>query len=113
MRDIEPTDLQALDRARAQTEEELKLERLLEIDDFKFVMEDKRGRRFIWRLLEKCGVFHSSYTGDSGTFFKEGQRNVGLVHLALIHEACPEKYSLMLKEQREYGRRKHRGRSGD
>lgn len=113
MSDIEPIDLQALERARALNEEEQKLDRLLEIDDFKFVMEDKRGRRFLWRLLAQCGVFRSSYTGNNETFFREGQRNIGLAYMALIHEACPEKYSLMLKEQKEYGRRKQRGRSGD
>lgn len=106
MKDTDPFDLAALEAAETAAGETLRQERQIEIDDFKFVMEDKRGRRYVWRLLEQCGVFRSSFTGNSETFFREGQRNVGLKIISLIHEACPEKYALMLKEQREYGRRK-------
>lgn len=108
MSELNPLDLAGMASAQRAIDEQAQQEKQIEIDDFKFVMEDKRGRRFVWRLLEKCGVFRTSFTGDSETFFKEGQRNVGLAILALVHEACPEKYTVMLKEQREYGRRKHR-----
>ena len=69
-------------------------------DDFKWLMDDKRGRRIMWRLLERTGVFRSSFTGNSETFFLEGQRNVGLMLMAQIHDACPEKYTAMLEEQK-------------
>ncbi len=77
------------------------LKRQVEIDDFKWLMAEARGRRFAWRLLEKCGVFRSSFTGDSNwTNFREGQRNVGLLVLGDIHEHCPEAYASMLQEQK-------------
>lgn len=101
-----PLDLAGMASAQRAIDEQAQQKKQVEIDDFKFVMEDKRGRRFVWRLLEKCGVFRTSFTGDNETFFKEGQRNVGLAILAAVHEACPEKYAVMLKEQREYVRRK-------
>ena len=77
---------------------------LLEAGDFKWIMSNKRGRRFIWRLLEKAGVFRSSFTGNSETFFREGARNIGLQVLAMVHEHTPESYTLMLSEQKEHDR---------
>ena len=59
----------------------------------------------MWRLLERTGVFRTSFTGNSETFFREGQRNVGLMLMAQIHEVCPDQYALMLKEQNDV--RKH------
>lgn len=111
MSELNPFDLDAAAAAEKKTAEDEKLERQIEIDDFKFVMEDKRGRRFVWRLLSGSGVFRSSFSGDNNTTnFREGARNEGLKLMGLIHEACPEKYHLMLKEQREYVRRNRTGR---
>jgi hypothetical protein len=86
----------------ADAEESLKrkqLTALQEDDDFKWLMGNKRGRRIVWRLLERTGVFRSSFTGNSETFFREGSRNVGLQLIAQIHEVCPDKYALMLQER--------------
>lgn len=74
--------------------------RRLETDDLKWLMSDKRGRRVMWRLLETTGVYRSSFTGNSETFFREGQRNVGLRLLSDIHEHCPDAFVVMLKEHR-------------
>ena len=60
------------------------------------LLEEEVGQR----LLERTGVFRSSFTGNSETFFLEGQRNVGLMLMAQIHDACPEKYTAMLEEQK-------------
>lgn len=81
--------------------------RELELDDTRSILNTVEGRRFFWRYLNTTGVFMSSMTGDSYTFFKEGERNVGLRMLADINEAYPESYALMMKEaaarQRENG----------
>ena len=102
--DFDPFDLPQQARAQKQESEAAKRNRAVELDDFRWVMEDKRGRRFMWRLLTKAGVFRTSFTGNSETFFREGQRNIGLMVMDLIHEACPEKYAVMHKEQRNNGR---------
>jgi hypothetical protein len=101
MPDHDPLDVRAEERAKKQVEDKQQLARRREIDDFKWLMADERGRRFMWRLLEKAGVFRSSFTGNSETFFREGQRNIGLMLIADIHEACPNDYTRMLKEQRK------------
>ena len=72
-----------------------------DVEDFKWVMSNRRGRRFAHRLLDQCGVFRSSFTGNSTTFFNEGQRNIGLQVLAMVNEHTPDAYVLMLKEHKE------------
>lgn len=69
--------------------------------DLQWLMDEAAGRRIVHRLLDQTGVFRSSYTGDNDTFFREGQRNVGLQWLAEVNATCPEQYALMLKEANE------------
>jgi len=72
-----------------------------ERDDLKQILETKSGRRFIWRKLEECGVFRTSMTGNSTTFFNEGMRNVGLKLLAEVNEVRPQAYVEMLTEAKD------------
>jgi len=69
-----------------------------ELHDLRTLMDTVEGRRFVWRLLERAGVFRTSFTGNSTTFFNEGQRNMGLIVLADVHEACADKYVVMMNE---------------
>lgn len=79
--------------------------------DFLWLMEDERGRRFVWELLEHAGVFRISFNQNSmTTAFNEGCRNFGLKVLAQVHELCPDRYAQMLKENthvRNDGRADH------
>ena len=70
----------------------------VEANDWKWLMSSKQGRRVVWRLLGKAGVFQSSFTGNSETFFREGKRAMGLGMLADITEHAPDSYVLMLTE---------------
>ena len=38
----------------------------------------EHGKEVLDDLLAKCHVFHTSMTGNSWTYFREGERNVGL-----------------------------------
>jgi len=97
----DPTDLRGQERHREDVEQARKVERDQEKADFAWLMSDKRGRRFIWRMLETTGVYRSSFTGNSETFFREGARNVGLKLISDIHEFAPDAYPMMLEEQRK------------
>ena len=70
--------------------------------DFKFIMSDARGRRHVWALLERCGVYRSSYVRGEGTLagmsFAEGERNIGLELLDRCLREVPDGYSIMVKE---------------
>lgn len=101
----DPFDTRGQERAKSENDERAKLSRAVEKEDWKWLMSGKRGRRIVWRLLEWTGVFKSSFTGNSETFFREGMRNVGLILMARINEYCPEQYTNMVQEQRENDRR--------
>lgn len=77
-----------------------KLTRQVEANDVKWLMSSKQGRRFVWRLLGEAGVFRTSFTGNSETFFKEGKRAIGLFILGEISAHSPEAYALMQTESR-------------
>ncbi len=96
-----PIDTRALQRERQAADDRQRAARDREKDDFKLLMSEKWGRRIAWRLLDRCGVFRTSFTGNSETFFNEGKRNIGLMIVGEIHDVCPEFYHLMLKEQQE------------
>lgn len=72
-----------------------------ELNDVRIVLSTPAGRRFVWRYLERCGLFRTSFTGNEGsTFFNEGERNIGIKLLADVNEADPERYLLMMKESK-------------
>jgi hypothetical protein len=74
----------------------------MEIADLKWLMSNKRGRRFVHRLLERAGVWRLSFnTNALSMAFNEGTRNEGLRLLAQLTEHCLDRYSEMLKEQKE------------
>lgn len=103
--EYQPTDIAAQERARSDSRERSRQAREVEKDDFRWLMQDKRGRRFVWRLLETAGVFRTTFRTSSEMAFLEGQRNMGLVLIAEINELCPEQYAVMLNEARANGRR--------
>lgn len=50
-----------------------------EKNDYRFLVENRNGLRFLARLLDKCGVFKTSFHSDPLKMaFMEGQRNIGL-----------------------------------
>lgn len=72
----------------------------VDLDEMRQVVSTKQGRRFIWQLMCDCGIFQCSFDGSSRTFFKEGERNVGLKILARLNNAHPEVYGIMIKESK-------------
>ena len=76
-----------------------KATRLQHNDDFRWLMGDARGRRIIWNLLAKAGVFRSSMgLSPELTAFNEGRRDLGLAVLADLMRLCPEEYGRMQAE---------------
>ena len=79
---------------------DLRAKRLQEREqgDIRKVLSLPEGRRFVWKLMSDAGVFRSSFTGNSQTFFNEGQRNMGLVILNQVMGAKPEAFTQMQAE---------------
>ena len=78
-----------------------KIKRDQYIADMSFLLGDARGRRVIWELLERGGVFKISFTGNSETFFNEGKRQIALSLLEDVMESRPDAYLQMSKEAKE------------
>lgn len=81
---------------RIQERQRLKAQR--HADDIKWLLGDERGRRLYWKWLSDSHIFRTSFTGNSETFFKEGERNRGLEMLADLNEHSPEAYLQMQQE---------------
>jgi hypothetical protein len=68
-------------------------------EDFRWLMGDARGRRIVWDLLARAGLFRSSLAASAElTAFNEGRRDLGLVTLADVMRLCPEQYARMQAE---------------
>lgn len=93
-------DIRGQERNAKDRELRARLQEEADAADLKWLMGSKRGRRFVWRLLDRAGVFRSSFSQNSMQMsFAEGCRNEGLRTLALVHTHCPELYPVMVKEQ--------------
>lgn len=100
MSTYDPLDIRGQERAKADKALRERLARETEESDLKWLMGSKRGRRIVWRALDRAGVFRLSFnTNAMQMAFAEGNRNEGLRTLSLIHTHCPELYPVMLKEQ--------------
>lgn len=73
-----------------------------EFADIEWLMSQRTGRRFIHRLLERSGVFHSTFDESPGrTAFAEGARSIGLQYLQMVQTVGLDEYVSMLKEARD------------
>jgi len=73
-------------------------------------LKEQEGREILLRLLEKAGVFRSTFRLNNEMAFLEGMRNMGIILMADIHELCPEKYHVMVKEAEDNAKRSSDGR---
>lgn len=104
--ELDPVDLAGLDEAKAAQADADRLVKQLQDGDFVWLMRDKRGRRFIYGLLDFTGVFRNPFVWNDphGTDFRCGVMNAGQRYLGRIHELCPELYHVMIKEQEDVHR---------
>lgn len=67
--------------------------------DVSTVMSSNQGKDFVWELLSLCGIYDNQFTGNSGTFFNEGRRSVGLDIVQMLNDADPTIYPRILLER--------------
>lgn len=83
----------------AEQKEKFTLEK--EQNDLRFILSSEQGRRFVWKQLSLCGVFKTSFTGNSETFFLEGRRDIGLRLLDDIMSVDPDGFLKMMNEYKK------------
>lgn len=98
MNDYDPLDIetQQLDKLVAERRE--KHYAAIEAADFAWLMQHPQGRRFVWRLMERAGLYRTTFTGDSTTFYREGIRSFGILLMQLINDHCPDQYMPMVND---------------
>jgi hypothetical protein len=79
-------------------EAKIKRKRKRHLNDICKIVSMPEGRRVLFAIFKETGVWRSSFTGNSTTFFNEGARNVGLVLLRDLMEAKPEAFNQMMRE---------------
>lgn len=95
----DPTDLRGHEREAERDEALGREKRRKELEDLKWIMAHAQGRRVVWRLLERAGLYRSSFNHSGSLMsFNEGRRDMGLFVLAEISEAAPEGYLKLLRE---------------
>lgn len=95
----DPYDPRAQHKAKQESERQRQADAQLEQADMKWLMSNAQGRRVVWRLLERAGVFRLSFNTNSMQMaFNEGHRYYGMHTLRLIHGHCPELYQTMIHE---------------
>lgn len=99
LEDADPTDLPALARAERRAGDQAVQAARLERADLAWLMGGKRGRRIVWRWIDRAGVLKgSSFSHDALTMaFAEGVRNPAMRLLAMALE-LPDAFAAMLRE---------------
>lgn len=103
MKETDPFDLHGQEQRREDAQQRARVAEATEIDDLKWLLSSKRGRRIAYRQLQRARVFHLSFnTNALQMAFAEGNRNQGLALLATITEHFPERYAEMLQEAKTH-----------
>lgn len=75
-------------------------------DDFKWLMRNERGRRLMFWLLARAGIFRTTFEETPmragympiAMAHAEGRKDIGYRLMAQIDRLCPDLYSKMMKE---------------
>lgn len=94
-------------QVRADQAIRVQLDAETERDELLWLMSDKRGRRFMHRLLTRAGIYQTSFSSDTPYMaFREGMKQEGLHQMTLITRHCLQRFIEMQQEARTNERRK-------
>ena len=100
--DSHPTDITSQEAHRDEQRLRAQLAARTEVEDIKWLMSSKRGRRIVHRILDSAGVYRISFhTNALQMAFNEGNRNQGNALLATVTTHCPDRYIELLNEAKE------------
>ena len=105
-----PAEHESEDRAEKARRAQLDAE--TERDELLWLMSDKRGRRFMHRLLTRAGIYQTSFSSDAPYMaFREGMKQEGLHQMTLLTKHCLQRFIEMQQEARTNERRNDRSTS--
>ena len=95
----DPTDTSLQEREALLDEHTAREIRKMEVADLKWLAGNIQGRRIIWRLLDRAGIYRSSFNHSGSLMaFTEGKRDMGLFLLAEVSDASPNGFLKLIAE---------------
>jgi hypothetical protein len=92
---LDPKEVQKQDEEAAQVERDNKVR----LSDMRKILSLAEGRRYVWYLLEKCGVYTQSFSLNTLQMaHNEGQRFIGIALLSDVELAKPGTVNQMMSE---------------
>lgn len=92
----------AADEAQvAEAGKRAKFDRKQELEDVRFILDSKQGRRFLWRLLSHCKVFESIWEPSAKIHHNSGRQDVGHFLMAEVVAANEDALLQMMKEAKD------------
>ena len=80
-----------------------KFDRDVQLEDIKEVLRSHAGRRFVWRILEKCGTFNSIWHSSAAIHYNSGQQDIGHFIMSEIAESGEEQLFKLMAENYNKG----------
>jgi hypothetical protein len=93
-------DIFAADELREAYGEKQKQRQAQRDADLREIMGTVQGRRFIFELMDRAGLWRTSFMETNEMAFREGMRNVALMLWGDLQRACPESILKMQEEAR-------------
>ena len=95
----DPTDTNLQEREALLEEHTAREIRKSEVGDLKWLMGNVQGRRIVWRLLDRAGIYRSSFNHSGSVMaMNEGRRDMGLFLLAEVSDASPNGFLKLIAE---------------
>ena len=98
--EYDPTDLDAQDVAASKRRVAIRMQSEEEDADVAWLLKHPGGRRFLRRLLEHTGVFHSSFRHNAMLMaHAEGAKDVGYWLMDQLERCCPGGFVTLMQEK--------------
>jgi hypothetical protein len=86
------------DKQVKHAKQKVRTRRQQELSDLRVILSTAMGRRFIWSLLSRCGIYESCWDPSAKVHFNLGRRQVGLELMTDIATADENAILLMMSE---------------
>lgn len=96
---LDPFDIDKDLRGEQTKEAQLRKDQI--VSDFTWLMQQKQFRRYMWRQLERTGVYRTTFRPNSEMAFLEGVRSVGVGMLADCHAMTLKETFTMMQEMQD------------
>lgn len=72
-----------------------------ELSDIKKVLTTSEGKRFVWRVLERCKTFSSVWESSARIHYNAGQQDIGHFLMSEIVQADESLLFEMMKDNKQ------------